>query len=481
MRHLLALLAVLLVAVPVAAQSPEQMRPDSILHRLDYTIRAARSTVTQMENLRRAIEAWVADRPGIPILRDTIVVTDTVVVYVPAPEPPAVPEEAPTPTPAAAGSLVAYPSPEVEAILGPQLRAGSESNPWPWFDANATAHGAKLWDSEAAKERSHGYYYDHALAQYLNYHRTGDEAFQTRARAAADYWYEQSALEKQKFGGYNPREAALDGLMLRALDGRPEYWPFITAEVERHYSVWLGKRLAYPELYFGVRDGGYALLYAARLAQVHPDTAVRAAYRAKALTAARDYYARLQSADGGWYWKDGGDPWEQPFMVGLLLEGMIEVHEITGDAAVRASILASVDHLWSRYRSTEVVPEPRGQGARWRQVGYFNFPDGRVQGETKLSGEVRDASGVVTKAGWDTNTIREGRQRNTLVVHAFGYAYHLTRDPKYREWGDEIFAATYGNGQGPGADPWYSLADFRGKEYNQAYRSAGRYLAWRLN
>ncbi len=72
------------------------------------------------------------------------------------------------------------------------------------------------------------------------------------------------------------------------------------------------------------------------------------------------------------------------------------------------------------------------------------------------------------------------RQRNGLIVQAFGYAYKITGDPKYRAWGDEIFASTYGHGQGPLSDPYSGLADGRPKEYDQAYRSSGKYLAFRL-
>jgi hypothetical protein len=82
--------------------------------------------------------------------------------------------------------------------------------------------------------------------------------------------------------------------------------------------------------------------------------------------------------------------------------------------------------------------------------------------------------------GGDRNGIREARQLNPLLLHAFGYAYFITHDVRYRQWGDEIFAATFGHGSGPGADPFYDLADYREKEYNQSYRSAGRYLVWRL-
>jgi uncharacterized protein YjdB len=381
---------------------------------------------------------------------------------------------APPPPTGSSGSFVTFPSAEVAAIIGPQLKSGSAANPWPWFDTNARSHADKLWagDASGALDRSHGYYYDAALVQYTNYYRTGDVIALERARRAADHWYAKSIAELRDYDGYSPREAALAGLMLRAMDGKPEYWPVITSEVQRAYHNWLGLRLSYTQLHFGVRDGGYALLYAAQLAQVHPDAAVRADFRQKALAAARDYYARLQYKDGGWYWEDDsssapGGVWEQPFMVGLLLEGMIQVHQMTGDATVRQAILRSVEHLYQRYRVADYVPESKWSHIAWRHVAYLNFIDGTFDSEHRLEG------------GWNTDTIREGRQRNSLVVHAFGYAYLITGDAKYRTWGDEIFAATYGKGQGPGADQFYGLADFRGKEYNQAYRSAGRYLAWR--
>lgn len=463
-------------------------------------IRQARGRVRATETHVLVLRSLLADLPGVPVIRDSVVVPDTVPMPSPVldsiitapvepdplePAPPVVmePEPAP-PLPAPAGARVVFPSAEVEAIIGPQLVAGSQANPWPWFDINSITHSLKLWNSPGhidALERSHGYYYDRALVDYTNYYRTGDRAFLGQARAAADHWYDWSVADRAKFGGYSPREMALSGLILRALDGRPEMWDYILAHGAAQYQMWLGARLAYPELYFGVRDGGYMLLFAAQIAQTHPDPAVRAQWRQKAVDAAVKYYVRLQAPDGGWYWKDNtsetkpGGVWEQPFMVGLLLEGMIEVHQMTADPAVGAAILKSVDHLWSGYRKDALVPEAAGRGAAWRHVPYFMFTDGTYSGEEHLAGA------TAVREGWDTNTIREGRQRNSLVVHAFGYAYQLTKDAKYRVQGDEIFSATYGNGQGPGADAFYGLADFRGKEYNQAYRSAGRYLAWRAD
>src|SRR5699024_5412767 len=54
------------------------------------------------------------------------------------------------------------------------------------------------------------------------------------------------------------------------------------------------------------------------------------------------------------------------------------------------------------------------------------------------------------------------------------------RDTRFIAWGDEVFSALFGRGEGPRADPYYALQDFRAKEYNQCYRSAGRYLGWRV-
>jgi hypothetical protein len=466
-----------------------------------------------------------------------------------------------TPPPASAGDFVVYPSPEVEFILGPQLRAGSPANPWSFFDQNQLARGivhanafpadpgivhatgsiavnptvsrkkvigtgtkftkelkagqwiyiynpdpkydtysgmgiasiesdteltlsgdwweghaftgGKLAFSNGTVDMDHllnAQYYDLGLALYLTYYRTGDPQYLNAARKVVDSWWKSPiAMEGKMSPSYagSPRAVSLGGLMLRALDGRPEMWPWITLYTRQHLENWVMTRITYNGLYFGVRDGGYMLLYGAWLGRVHPDAAVRQEFQGNTLKAARDYYARLQSSDGGWYWEDSGNTWEQPFMVGLLLEGLIAVHQQSGDPAIRNAILKSVDHQWAFYRKDQTVPER--PDLRWRAVPYFIRPNGTSSGETNLEG------------GWDTNTIREGRQRNSILIHAFGYAYHLTGEAKYRTWGDELFSSTYGKGSGPGADASYGLADFRQKEFSQAYRSAGRYLAWRLS
>jgi hypothetical protein len=156
-------------------------------------------------------------------------------------------------------------------------------------------------------------------------------------------------------------------------------------------------------------------------------------------------------------------------MVGMLMEGLIATHQLTNDATVRASILKGVDHLYERgYRTDRFNAYG---GGKWRGMWYFVYGRDCATPRPGPCGEGEPMD--------YPDKIREVRQLNPLTLHAFGYAYKITGDAKYRTWGDEIFAATFGKGQGPGSDAWYGLADFRAKEYNQSFRTAGRYLVWR--
>ena len=381
----------------------------------------------------------------------------------------------PAPPVASDGEFVVYPNDQIAFILGPQLKSGSTANPWPWFDENAIEsgkrHGPVFEDNPA--ERS---YYDQGRVQYLNYYRTGDAEFLKYARDITDYWYEHV---KPLGTNIAPRSAAVSGLMLRALDGRPEMWDWILPWVNHHMHVWLEARLDYETLHYGLRDGGYALYYGSLVAAVHPDAAVRSEYKARVLTVARDYYARLQYSDGSWRWGDSQatitGKFMQPFMVGLMLEGLVAVHQLTGDAVVANAIMKSAENLYAvGYRLDELVPGVAD--TNWRGMWYFVYGNECMPGQPPAP----QCGAQELRGGWDTNSIRDVRQLNPTTVHAFGYAYKISGDTRYLAWGDEIFASTFGKGRGPLADDFYGLADYQAKQYNQSYRSAGTYLARRV-
>ena len=336
----------------------------------------------------------------------------------------------------------------------------------PWQPATQTGRSVFTATGDEFNEYLNLNYYDQGLIQYINYYRTGDERFLTHARKIADSWWRMPFIGEGKTAVDNslaPRHASLSGLMLRALDGRPEMWPWLVNYTRGMFDLWVGQRVKYPALYYGAREGGYMLLYAANLAKVHPQREVRAEFEKKALDAAVNWYARVQFPDGSWRW--GDDAWQgdasQPFHVGLLLEGMIAVHRLTNDERVKASILKGTEALY------KTGYNERGWRAMYYQV-FGSYKDG-----TRCDQGCGAAANRFPPS--DVNQIAEARQLNATVIHTFGYAYAITGDEKFRQWGDEIFDATFG-----AKDKYRGLAFARAKEYDESYRSAGKYLAWRL-
>lgn len=400
------------------------------------------------------------------------------------------------PYPLDEAELATFPDAETAFALGPQLKSGSALNPWPAYDRmtaeqllrHGRAYPERIIAADGSAPVAEGItgpaylanYYDLALGLAVEYHRSGDEEFRDLFHKVADAFHGLLVYDKRVHGGTAPRNMSLCGIILRAHEGRPEWWPYITAEVKRQLNAWIGLRIAYPGLYMGIRDGAYMLQFTVWVSQMHPDAAVRDEFRALADRAVHDYYLRLQREDGSWYWEDDSGNLApentllaQPFMVGLLLDSLTDYHRATGDAATAAAIPRALDWLWPFYRldrpvTTDHAPtKPRVEGVYWRNFPYFVYPDGRSNDSTKLAGD------------WDTNTLREARQANSDIVAHFGYAYQLTGDTKYRERGDEVFASTFGAGEGPGADAFYNLMDYDAKALNQAGRSAGHYLVLR--
>ena len=497
------------------------------------------------------------------------------------------------------GELVAYPNAETAFICGPQLKAGSRLNPFPWFDRTQVSQGhvqgreapkiaprvltgtvnvtpnsrvlngngtrftvevdpagpapfysgwlriadggierevrvasvqsdtqltlTATWRygqvSNAKADTYHRHqgswnydhyvraiYYDTALVEYINYYRTGDPAFREYARKIADSLWNSQYLD---FGtiteGPNhlgPRTQAFAGLMLRALDGKPEYWDYLHREVRATFDVWVKRNRNNPTLYFDIREDGYAQLYAVMLARVLPDryplyangtlkpgTGVatdgarkRAALLADTEDLAVNFFGRLQKPDGSWRWDAEVGPaptdkhrnTEQPFMIGLYLESAILLHQLTTKPSVKANLrdqlARACRHLFrDTYRSSEIVKDMPQY--RWRAVWYF-WGGGNLANPRAYE---RGAGDRVTNG--DPNVISGARQLNSTIHHAFGYAYVITGDREFLKMGDEMFGASFGDA----TDTLRNFATVGGKEYDMAFRSSGRYLAWRLS
>ena len=336
----------------------------------------------------------------------------------------------------------------------------------PWEQSTVTARTFAKATGEEFDQYVNLNYYDQGFCQYINYYRTGDSRFLAHARKITDSWWKAPFIAEghaEVTASMAPRNISLNGLILRALDGRPEMWPWITKYVREQFDTWVGLRVTYPGFYYGVRDPGYMLLFAANLARVHPDAKVREEFRQKALNAAINYYGRLQAQDGGFYFDlDTIDKTTQPFQVGLLAEGLIAIHRLTNNEVVKRAILKSAEHQYLRSYNSK----------GWRGMYYL------VGGKTKDKGESCEKGCGAAANSFppsDAGLVSEVRQLNGTAIHQFGYAYLISKDPRYRQWGDDVFDSTFS-----GRDGYRGLAATRAKEYDESFRSSGKYLAWRL-
>ncbi|MEK6280172.1 MAG: hypothetical protein AABN95_07430 [Acidobacteriota bacterium] len=377
------------------------------------------------------------------------------------------------------------------------------SAPWP-FDSVTRV----LADTYYQNNTDHYYsdnYYDLALVQYINYYRTQDARFLSYARKTADaWWHSQYIADGTVTSGPNrlpPRSMAFAGLMLRALDGRPEMWDYLEREVRANFDGWVYTRKAYPTIYYDTREDGYAQLYAVMMAKVLPDrylrfangtlsastgtvadgAAKRAAYLAQTEDTAINFFGRLQRPDGSWRWDVdlAPDPanqfrnTEQPFLTATYLEAAVLLHMLTQREQVKTGLKNQITRAAERYgrncfdRSI-VTDFPQ---YRWRAMHYW-CGGGVVSNPTLLEKPKPHGS-----ANGDLGTVRQARHLNSTLHQLYGHAYALTLDPKFKEWGDELFGASFGDQQ----DQVRAQADGdKGKDYAMNYRASGRYLVWRL-
>jgi len=382
------------------------------------------------------------------------------------------------------------------------------TSPWPFASVNDTVADTFYHEPDLGTNTDHFFlanYYDTALVQYINYYRTGDARFLNYARKTADALWHSGWIGDGTIATGDthlpPRAMASAGLMLRALDGRPEMWDYLEREVRASFDNWVYQRKNDRGLYYDIRDDGYAQLYAVIMAKVLPDTyplyangtlrpptgtatngaQKRATYLSQTEDTAVNFFGRLQWADGSWRWNENGSKpdeqlrdIEQPFMVGLYLESVVLLHQLTRNPAVKANLTQqltrSVRHLYldafqRNNRVTDLPPH------RWRSMFYF-WGGGSLANPRKFSPPQPN-----TTANGDREAVAAARHFQSTVHHAFGYAYYLTRDRSFKEMGDDVFEASYGDR----VDGIHCLAaSGKAKDYDMNYRASGRYLVWRL-
>lgn len=201
-------------------------------------------------------------------------------------------------------------------ILGPQLPIGDS-----YFDQTQIARGKVHGEACPATPPTDDAglnsfillnYYDLPLSLYIAHKRTNDPTFLTLARKAADSWWKHPTWIGEgtirlwpDSASPPPRHAGIGGLILRALDGRPEMWDWIVGYTQAHLDMWCKIRIRDSQLYYGPREVAFSMQYAAWVAKTLPDSYPNAAQIRSQLIAdlenlAVNYTGRLQYPDGSW-------------------------------------------------------------------------------------------------------------------------------------------------------------------------------------
>ncbi len=139
-----------------------------------------------------------------------------------------------------------------------------------------------------------------------------------------------------------------------------------------------------------------------------------------------------------------GDYYIQPFMIGLILDALIDYYdEITHDPRIPVIVKTAVDWLWEH---------------------AWYAPGGMFWYENYIADPSTIPSGYWTPPVTPTTSV----DLNLLIAPAFAWLYRMTGDTTYRDNGDTIFA-------GGVAGAFISGA----KQFNQNYKWSFDYVEWR--
>lgn len=347
-------------------------------------------------------------------------------------------------------------------------------------------------------------YYDIGVSLYHWYYRTGNPYFLQLAREASDSFYEYFVLHENDGGEHNgipARHTNAVGLMMRAVDGKSTYWSAVATYLDGAWYIWVDRKIGD---FYDTREQAYVMQYGAVFAYTNPDSATRATWKTKvedgylALWVAQqnkyaDRVPRIDArelADHRIYYH-----YHQPWIDALWGEAAFMVIQLTGNATVKSKFLEYTSRLQDDYDYRLMTNG--GGGVRGRFVRYsmwqsdapntdpVSVPSYSSPMDVKTPPEYAQMGDTepVTHTEFNTDTynkVASTRFANDITLTLFGYAYYLSGDVTYLQWGDERAKSAFGNESGMDDDGYSSYAVINnGKNFDEAYRRTGSYWAYR--
>jgi hypothetical protein len=155
-------------------------------------------------------------------------------------------------------------------------------------------------------------YYDNVTAFYALYYRSGIVDYLNAARKLADRFFECPEVDRGEsyvtsdyieHGMWPSRGSSVMGLVLRAMDGRPDMWPGLRKIMDYFGTYYLQPgTYGYDQLpaVWDVRETAYALATLSYCGLFDPDAAHRAACQGWVNSAISHFYTLSRYSDGSW-------------------------------------------------------------------------------------------------------------------------------------------------------------------------------------
>ena len=432
-----------------------------------------------------------------------------------------------------ASVIVWYPVPNVPGQFGrsPYNVASCESDTSLTLtqayvsSANASALSYAFMDNTAIgtwiNGSSNANYYDNVMAFYNLYYRSGLDDYLNYARTLADRWYtmpwfDQGRASQFGFTTMFPRMQSLTGLMLRALDGQPQYWSGI-----EEYLAWDYTFANTPPVngyvMNDIREQGYATAFVALACLLDPTPANQATYRTELNALISNVWAPSLQPAGNWVnstdglatWNGTGGTvsvtngslivtgvgtsWDPSWFPGNAFWTADSNGVTNGDAVSYTAVLTGPNQLtlnmpyqgptatargWQSNTLVGVGTEPFmlgvvGQALRlaYEVTGNAQLPSYLAQAGQWLSGMGYrpDARGLWYGRGFPNcepinpsnpwcsgGSVDQSRFLAGEIVGAISALYLSNDDPATKSFGDNLFGAMFGGpAGGPDADSTY--------------------------
>ncbi len=267
---------------------------------------------------------------------------------------------------------------------------------------------------------SNANYYDNVMAFYSLYYRSGIDDYLTYARTLADRWYTMPWFDQGRaaLNGSTtlfPRLQSITGLVLRALDGHPEYWSGIEQYLAFDYSF--ASALPSAGALGDIREQGYATAFLALGALYDPKPVNQALYKVQLEQVISTVWAPAAQPGGNWVnMTNGYSTWNGTGGTVNVTNGS---NVVTGNQTNWQPGWVAGNSFWTA--------DPNGvtNGDTVAYTATVLSPT-QIQLNTPYVGPTS-----TTARGWEANSlVGVGTQPFMLGVvgSAFGYAYQATGD-----------------------------------------------------